>query len=179
MTFAVYCVRNNSDRRLIDSLGKTGDLAGCVILMINALGSGLVDSGNSGLQIRLGSLGITVLDLGQDLTDLGLNLGLDHPVAKSLLLDHTNSFLCGLDICHLKTSSFCLQILSFETRIIERTNTPIILYIPGPFVNHFSESFHKNLLLKGSGRQCGTGSLLDRFCFHSMGFHVPSFVTCF
>ena len=179
MTFAVYCVRNNSDRRLIDSLGKTGDLAGCVILMINALGSGLVDSGNSGLQIRLGSLGITVLDLGQDLTDLGLNLGLDHPVAKSLLLDHTNSFLCGLDICHLKTSSFCLQILSFETRIIERTNTPIILYIPGPFVNHFSESFHKNLLLKGSGRQCGTGSFLDRFCFHSTGFHALSFVTCF
>ncbi len=179
MTFAVYCVRNNSDRRLIDSLGKTGDLAGCVILMINALGSGLVDSGNSGLQIRLGSLGITVLDLGQDLADLGLNLGLDHPVAKSLLLDHTNSFLCGLDICHLKTSSFCLQILSFETRIIERTNTPIILYIPGPFVNHFSESFAKNFCKKRSGGPNGAGGRHSGLRPYGTDFNNMSFVTCF
>ncbi len=92
---------------LVDSLSKTGNFSGRVILVIDALRAGSVDLGSSIPQgFRGGSL-VTRVNRGVDLLNGSLDSGADRLIAGSSLLIRQNPLLRGFNVCqsvHLRTT---------------------------------------------------------------------------
>lgn len=106
----------------VNKLGQAGNFASAVILMINALGSSLADSGNSVLESGLGGFLIICLDSGFDLADGSLDSRANGFVSGSLGLVYKDSFLCGFNICQ------CLHLVSYSDfmnfkNLVPRINT--------------------------------------------------------
>ena len=93
---------------VVYSLGQTRDLSGCGILMINALSSSLIDSGNSVLQSSNSSFLVTLSYSYVNLLHSGLYAGLDGLIASSLDFVNLNSLLSRFNVCQICTPPNCM-----------------------------------------------------------------------
>ena len=109
-TGAAYLKHQSLSRLLyvVYSLGQTRDLSGCSILMINALGSSLINGGNSVLQSSNSSFLIALSYSYVNLLHSGLYAGLDGLITSSLGFVNQNSLLSRFNVCQICTPPNCM-----------------------------------------------------------------------
>ena len=73
-----------------------------LVLVDDALGSGLVELAARGVGGELRGLLVAGLDGGVDLLHIGLELGADGLVALARLLSGDDALLLRLDVCHVR-----------------------------------------------------------------------------
>ena len=97
----IYHSSNNSGRSdLVDAVGKTGNLAGSVVLVKNALCASLVDCSLCSDQCSCSCLFVACLNSLVNFLDRGLDGRLNSLVCSGSLSACKNSLLGRFNVCH-------------------------------------------------------------------------------